>query len=94
MTEHMVLEGPHNPVPAAKINRIAPTKTPVKVEVGGGATPPKVSLLRSQGSVKAQVGGGATPPKVGLMRSEVPVKAQVGGGATPPKVGLMRSKTK
>jgi hypothetical protein len=65
---------------------------PVKVEVGTGATPPKVALLRSKQPVKVQVGTGATPPKVALLRSKQPVKVQVGTGATPPKVALLRSK--
>ena len=46
--------------------------TPVKVQVGGGATPPKVRLERSSANdapVKVQIGGGATPPKVALQRA-------------------------
>jgi hypothetical protein len=42
---------------------------PVNVQLGGGATPAKVALLRNGEPVKVQLGGGATPAKVALLRS-------------------------
>jgi hypothetical protein len=72
-------------------SKIRRADAPVKVEVGAGASPPKVSLQRSDSApVKVQIGAGATPPKIALQRSDKPVKVQVGGGATPAKVAQQR----
>jgi hypothetical protein len=47
----------------------ATTETPVRVEIGAGAMPPKIALARTGKPVKVEIGGGAIPPKVALLRS-------------------------
>jgi hypothetical protein len=72
-------------------SKIRRAEAPVKVEVGAGATPPKVSQQRSDSApVKVQTGAGAAPAKISLQRSEKPVKVQVGAGAAPAKVSRQR----